>query len=306
MFLTFIFGPWSSAYLAGNSLDWFALLLCAGLSSTITFRGGLMNLGLDSQIYCGGLAATVVLLSLPADNTISAAALFLAAGAAMLCGFIMGAVCGFLKKKRQSSEIITTFLLGAALIPVADYIINAKLREESENLLTSRLIPSNFRLPHILEPSNLSISFIIVIFLTLLTYIFLNKTKDGYRFRMAGDSPAFARYGGIECENYYAPVLGAGGAIGGLCGFFAVSGTYGRCWESFTGGIGWAAIAVALLAKKNPIALVAAALFYAQIKLGSDAVLLNSGMAFETSSLVQGAILLLAALSFRAAPKKLR
>jgi simple sugar transport system permease protein len=232
------------------------------------------------------------------ENTFSPLALFVSALCAMITGCIMGAICGMLKKIRNASEILTTFLLGSALIPIADYIINSKLRDKSENLLTSRQIPSNFMLPHILEPSNLSISFIIVLCLAFLAYFFLNKTRIGYRFRISGDSPAFARYGGIECENYYIPTLGIGGALGGLCGFFAVAGTYGRCYESFTGGIGWAAIAVALIAHKHPVALVFAALFYAQIKLGTDAVMLNSGITFETSTLVQGAILLLAALSF--------
>jgi simple sugar transport system permease protein len=293
MLFTFLVGPWASLYFAGNSLDFFALLLCAAVAALIAFRGGLFNIGLDGQIYSGGVAASFVMLFLP--QTLPAGLMLaVAALSAAGIGFLMGSFCGFLKKTTGASEIITTFLLSSAIFPLADYLIQNFLRGKSDNLLASRHFSENYILPHFFSVSNLNISFIITLFFPFLLYFFLTRSTIGYRFRIAGASPAFARYGGINPEAYQIPVLGISGAFAGLCGFFAVAGTYGLCYQGFSGGIGWAALAVALIARSNPLALIPAALFYTVIKLGADQVLLTAGISFETSSLIQAAILFFA------------
>ncbi|GMO42094.1 MAG: ABC transporter permease [Termitinemataceae bacterium] len=303
---TFLFGPWISLYFAGNTLDFFALLLCTSAGALITFRAGLFNIGLDGQIYIGGLSASVVILFLP-DTFPAFFVLLIAAFAATASGFFMGGICGVLKKAAGASEIITTFLLSSALIPFVDYVINNFLRDDSGNLLSSRQFLPNFILPHLFSTSNLSISFFIALSFPLILFIFLNKTKSGYRFRIAGDSPQFALFGGIETDRYWVPALGLGGALGGLAGFFAVAGTYGQCYQGFTGGLGWAAIAVALISAGKPLMLIPAALFYAWLKEGTESVLLSRGVFFETSTLIQALILLLITVKvarFHRCPKK--
>jgi simple sugar transport system permease protein len=280
-------------YFIGNGLDYFALLLTAAVGAQAAFRGGLFNLGLDGQIYVGALAASCVLLGAP-QAAQSGAVLLLGAAAAILTGAAMGWLCAFLKNLTGASELITTFLLSAALTPLADYIIQAFLRDPTGNLLASRQFPANLRLFGGFFNSNLSISLGFALILPFLSYYFLNKTAVGYRFRIAGDAPDFARYGGINVKRYAGPALGISGGLGGLCGFFAVAGSYGMCYEGFTGGLGWAAIAVSLIAKNRCLALIPAALFYTALKSGADAILLDAGMSFEASSLLQALVLLIA------------
>ena len=97
----------------------------------------------------------------------------------------------------------------------------------------------------------------------------------------------------------------AAGALNGLAGFFAVAGTYGRCHLGFSGGLGWNAIAVALVARNQPLALFPAALVYGALRAGSDTALLASGLNFETAAFIQAAALTLATVSFRG-PRFLR
>jgi simple sugar transport system permease protein len=99
--------------------------------------------------------------------------------------------------------------------------------------------------------------------------------------------------------------MGVSGALNGLTGFFAVAGTYGLCHRGFSGGLGWNAIAVALIARNRPLALIPAALALGCLKAGSDSALLSRGLNFETAAFIQAAALILATIHF-AAPLALR
>ncbi|MDR1257356.1 MAG: ABC transporter permease, partial [Spirochaetaceae bacterium] len=265
--LNFLAGPWSSAWFAGNTLDYMALLLCAALGAAFAFRCGLFNLGLEGQIYLGGLAASCVLLyALPACP--AGLALTLAAAAGCLTGACMGLLCAFLNRISGANVLITSFLLSAALTPAADALIAGPLRDVSGNLLATPRFTS--ALPRLMPPSALSLSFVLSLVLCLAVHIFISGTGAGYRFRIAGANPAFARYGGIDAAAFRAPAMALSGGSGGLCGFFAVAGSYGLCYQGFSGGLGWAGIACALIARNRFPALIPAALFYAALKSGID------------------------------------
>jgi simple sugar transport system permease protein len=224
--------------------------------------------------------------------------LCLAALAALTTGGVMGAISGILKRKFHASELITSFLLSAALTPLGDYLISGPLRDPGGNLLATSPFPLNRLLLRLLPPSNLSVSFIFALILVIGGHLFINKTAPGYRFRIAGAAPDFARYGGIRPESYWTPALTVSGALAGLTGFFAVAGTYGRCHLGFPGGLGWNAIAVALIARNSPPALFPAALIYGWLKAGSDSALLASELNFETAAFIQATVLLLATVHF--------
>jgi riboflavin transport system permease protein len=292
----FFLGPWSSPWFLGNTLDGIALLLTASLGAAIALRGGTFNLGGEGQIYIGGLIASVVMLSLPPLPPIIL--LLLAALAAMLAGGILGGISGFLKKYLDMNELITSFLFSSALIPLVDYLISGPWRDSTGNLLALPLFPNDLLLVRLLPPSNLSVSLIFALLLVLAGHIFINKTIGGYRFRISGAVPEFAFYGGFESRQVWTPAMAASGALSSLAGFFAVAGTYGRCHAGFSGGLGWSAIAVALIAGNRPLALIPAALIFGWLKSGSDFALLTAGLNLETSSLIQAAVLLFATVSF--------
>lgn len=305
-FRAFFIGPWKSPWFFGNTLDGMALLLTASLGIALAFRGGCFNLGCEGQIYLGGLAASAALLSAPpffGENPGGSAGLgFLCFAALAACsvGGVMGALSGFLRKRFGTNELITSFLLSSALTPVADYLISGPLRNPEGSLLATRRFSPSLLLPRLLPPSNLSLSFILALVLILLGHLFLYLTVWGYRYRISGSAPAFARYGGINPEACWIPAMTVSGALSGLTGFFAVAGTYGLCHLGFPGGLGWNAVAVALIARNRPLALIPAALIYGWLKAGSDSALLSRGLSFETTAFIQAAVLALATIRFTA------
>ncbi|MDR0556321.1 MAG: ABC transporter permease [Treponema sp.] len=286
----FFIGPWNGVWFSGNTLDAVSLLLAASLGAVAAFQGGCFNLGGEGQIYISGLAAALVLLSLP---PVAGMSLWVAALAAVTAGGAMGFISGFLKKAVGANEIITSFLLSGALVPATDYLLAGPLRDPSGNLLATKAVT---RLLRILPPSNLSISFGISLLLVAAGHFFVNNTIFGYRLKIAGSNPAFAHYAGIDASRRWMPSMTLSGALSGLAGFFAVAGTYGRCHVGFSGGLGWNAIAVALIARNRPLLLIPSALVYAALEQGSQSAMLAIGLRFETSAFIQAAALLFAAI----------
>jgi simple sugar transport system permease protein len=286
----FFIGPWNGVWFFGNTLDGIGLLLTASLGLVFAFQAGCFNLGAEGQIYAGGLAGSIVLLYLPFDFCTT----FVAAFAALFAGGLLGLVIGVLKKKAGANEIITSFLVSASLTPLADYLITGPLRDQTGNLLAMQPFPVQRLIPRILLPSNLSLSFVFALFLVAAGHIFINKTKYGYRLKIAGTAPRFARYAGIDTEKIWVPAMALSGSLAGLAGFFAAAGTYGRCHVGFSGGLGWNAIAVALIAGNKPLVLIPVALVYGALESGADAAMLATGLQVETSAFLQAAVLLFA------------
>jgi simple sugar transport system permease protein len=292
----FFIGPWSNSWFLGNTLDSAALLLTASLGAAFAFKGGCFNLGGEGQIYLGGCAAAAVLLAPSVPGLSGSALLVLAGCAAFVVGALMGGLSGLLRRNTGANELISSFLLSAALIPAGDFLIAGPLRNQNGNLLASAAFSYDRLLPKLLPPSALSLSCLIAVILVALAHLFIHHTAAGYRFRIAGSVPELALFGGIAPEKRFVPAMAVSGALAGLCGFFAVAGTYGMAYTGFSGGMGWTAIAVALIAGNEMLALIPAALFLAVLKSGSDAALLQAGFGFETAAFIQAAVLLLAAL----------
>jgi len=293
----FFSGPWSNLWFLGNSLDGMALLLTASVGSLAAFRAGCFNLGGEGQIYLGGCAAAALLL---ANNNIPGPVmLFTAALAAMTAGGLMGGASGLLRKKFGANELITSFLLAAALIPAGDYLVSGVLRNPEGNLLATDSFRPERLLPKILPPSSLSVSIIIALALALLFHLFIHWTAQGYRFRVAGAAPGLAVFGGIDPDKRFVPAMAVSGAFAGLAGFFAVAGTYGMCYQGFSGGLGWNAIALALIAGNEPLLLLPAVFVFGLARAGADAAMLQAGFGFETAAFIQAAVLLLAAFGSR-------
>jgi simple sugar transport system permease protein len=224
--------------------------------------------------------------------------LCLAAFAAAATGGLLGGVSGILKKQLGANELITSFLLASALSPLADYLIEGPLRDKGGNLLAMPVFEKSRTLLQILPPSHLSISFFFAFVLVLGGHVFLHRTVWGYRFRISGAAPDFAAYGGIASEKRWVPSMAASGALFGLTGFFAVAGTYGRCHLGFSGGLGWNAIAVALICRNRPLALFPAALIYGWLEAGAGSALLSAGLNLEAAAFIQAAVLILATVHF--------
>jgi simple sugar transport system permease protein len=184
--------------------------------------------------------------------------------------------------------------LSNALVLIVNYFINGPFLDPETNLQSTKKIAEIFRLPKILPPSDLSAALFIALAAVFLIQIFLERTRLGYEFRMAGENEMFARYGGVNTKLNTVLAMFFSGALYGLAGGLAVFGTYHAAVKEFSSGMGWNGLAAALLARFHPPALIPAALFFAWIFSGAKIAMQNSDMTFEVASIVQSVIFFLA------------
>lgn len=286
----FFLGPLQNVYYFGNMLNSAIPLIFGGLGVSIAMKSDNFNLGGEGQIYAGAFATTICAIKLAPLGLIGAI-LALVCGA--LVGGLLAAVSGFLKMRWNTTELITTFLISNATVLIVNYLITGPFADPVTNLQATRKIPESFRLSQILAPSNLSSALFFAIIAVVLVQLFLYKTRTGYELRMCGTNDRFAKYGGINTKFHIVLSLFLSGALYGVGGGLSIYGTYYATMKEFSSGMGWNGLAVALIARYKPVAVIPAAIFFAWIGSGARIAMQQSDVTSEIASIVQAVVFFL-------------
>jgi len=126
------------------------------------------------------------------------------------------------------------------------------------------LFPSLF---HNQSPAN--ITFFLAIAVCIGAWYFLSKTKLGFEIRATGLNASVAEYSGISKKKIFFFVLLVGGLITGLGSWNQVLGYSLKYQIGFSSDYGFLAIAVALMAATNPLAVIPTSLFFAILMKGA-------------------------------------
>lgn len=286
----FFLGPLQNTYYFGNMLNTAIPLIFGGLGISLAMRAGSFNLGGEGQLYGGAFVATISAIAMAGWGVAGVIFSLLLGSCA---GGALAGISGFLRMKWQTSELITSFLVSNAVVLVVSYLIAGPFMDPTTNLIATRKIPEAFRFSRILEPSNLSSALFAALIAVVLVHLYLYRTKSGYELRMFGLNPRFARYGGINANLHTFLPMVLSGAFYGLGGGMAIFGTYYACMKEFSVGMGWNGLAVALIARYRPAAIVPAAMFFAYIESGARSAMLHSDVTFEIASIVQSVVFFL-------------
>jgi len=129
------------------------------------------------------------------------------------------------------------------------------------------------------------------------------KTTVGFEMRVVGANPDAAKYAGINSARTVIITMLISGGLAGIAGTIEVLGvSICRCLPLFfSSGYGFDSIAIALIAKNNPIGIVGAAFLFGAMRNGADLMELQSGVSKYVISLIQALVLL-----FVAAPAMVR
>jgi ABC-type uncharacterized transport system permease subunit len=284
----FFIGPFTNRYYLGNMLNSAVPLVFTGLGIAVAFKSSVFNLGGEGQVYSGALASTVVCLALPGANGYLGGLASLAG--ALACGAVLAGLSGLFKMKWGTDELISSFLISSAVVFVVNYFITGPLDDPANNLLASYAIARQYFLAGIFPPSRLNASAGLALLAAASVFFLLSYTHTGYEMRMCGLNREFSRYGGINVSFYVVLPLILSGALHGLAGGLAILGTQHMAVKEFSSGMGWNGIAVSLIAKNNPLAIIPAAVFFAWLDAGAKAAMLHSDVTFEIAAIVQSVI----------------
>jgi simple sugar transport system permease protein len=142
---------------------------------------------------------------------------------------------------------------------------------------------------------------ILVILAVIFVYWLLYRTTAGFEFRSAGLNPDAARYAGMRSGLIIVVVMALAGAMAGLAGANQVLGVLGRASPNFSGGVGFDAIALALLGRSHPVGVLLAGLLFGALQAGGRQMQVSAGVSLDLIAVVQALIII-----FIAAPMLVR
>jgi ABC-type uncharacterized transport system permease subunit len=276
-------------------------LMFAGLAVALAFRAGMFNIGAEGQLLAGAMAAAFVgftFADLPAVVLLPFA---------VLAGFVGGAAWGFipglLKARTGAHEVITTIMLNFVALYLTDYLLTTEtfLRPGREDPI-SKTVGENAQLP-LLAGSNYRIHFgiILAVAAALGIWWLLFRSTVGFEFRAVGANPSAGAYAGMSVGGVYILAMTLAGGLSGLGGTSAVLGVYGSVFPGFSSGIGFDAIALALLGRSHPAGVVAAALLFGLLRQGGNLMQAASDTPIDIIVVIQALI-----IAFMAAPALVR
>lgn len=298
--------------------------ILAGLAVAVAFKCGLFNIGAEGQFFIGALASVTVGFSVTGLPAIIHLPLALAAGA--LAGGLWGAIPGYLRAKTGAHEVITTIMLNFISFRLMDYlIVDGPLRDPRASLPRTPFIQASAQLPRFVGPLEqasltggqqyaplivttdpawnlrLHLGFVVALLAVWFIWWLLNRTTTGFEIRTVGANPEAARYAGMNITKNFVLAMALAGALAGLAGTGQVLGLERNMKSLFSSGYGFDSIAIALLAKSNPVAIVPAAIFWGALNNGRGMMQAQTGISSDLIRIVQALVVM-----FIAAPQIVR
>jgi simple sugar transport system permease protein len=278
-----------------ETLVWATPYIFAGLAVALAFKAGLFNIGVEGQIAVGALASVYV--GYAVRGVPWPLHLILAIAVGMLAGAIWAGVAGYLKAATGAHEVITTIMLNYVAIQMTSFLVAGPMKDPNPAVAVAQTpkILETARLPTLIAPYRLHWGFVIALILAFGTYWLLYRTTLGFEIRTAGANPNAARYAGISVVRTIVMSMGLSGSLAGLAGTIEVVGLNYYHTPGFSVGYGFDAIAVALLARTNPIGVIPSAILFGALRAGATRMQFKSQIPIDIISLIQALVLILVA-----------
>ena len=273
-------------------------LVLAGLGIGLAFRAGLFNIGAEGQMVIGGLAAAIASFSIAGLPMAVHMPLVLVIG--LIFGGIYAAIAGFLRAATGAHEVISTIMLNLISFRLLDYLLRQPfIQKEGRSDPISKAVLDTAELPRLLSFIDPNLRLHLGLFLMLgavaLVYWLLFRSKLGFAFRISGENPDAARYAGIRAGMTIVIAMAIAGGLAGLAGAAQVTGVLGRATPGFTAGIGFDAIAVALLGRSHPVGILLAGILFGALEAGGRQMQVDAGVSIDMISIIQALIIIFVA-----------
>src|SRR6202049_2344678 len=247
------------------------------------------------SVLCGFLVAGIAIQVTGSDAIAAFTALFRGA-------FLWAAIPGLLRARFGAHEVITTIMLNYVAFQLTDFLINrGPMSDPHASAPRTPLIDSGAQLPLLISGTRLHLGLILALLAIPAVWFLLSRTTVGFRIRAVGLSQGAARAAGISVAWTFVLAMGISGALAGLAGSDEILGVSHYMPSSFSVGYGFDSIAVALLARSNPWAILPSAFLFGAMRHGAAFMQLQTQVSSDLISIVQAIVIM-----FVAAPVMVR
>ena len=281
----------SASKISATLLAWSPLLLAsAGL--VITFAAGLWNIGVEGQIIVGAIAATWVARSLPGPVWVILPATIIAGA---IGGLLWALIAGVLKTYGGVHEIFGGLGLDFVAAGIVVYLVLGPWKRTGvASTSGTDIFREQAWMPEFeafgtswpVIPVALGLASVFGV------WLLLRGTRFGLRLKAVGRNPESSFLLGIPTNRYILGAFAIGGALAGIAGTVQVTTFHHKLVPSISGGYGFLAILVVLLASFSAVWVAPIALFFVAISVGSTQLDLRLGLDSAYGGVLQGIIVL--------------
>ena len=247
-------------------------LILTGLGCSVAFRTGFFNIGGEGQFYIGALASAWVAINATAVPGVFRIIL------AIACGFLLGGLwalaAAILKAKLGISEIICTIMLNYISINLLGIAVRTFLMDPAGSIPQSEKI----------DASAVLLRFV---------WFLMEKTAAGYEFRVVGFNKRAAACNGISVVKNIILSAVLSGGLAGTAGAVEVLGVQKKLLEGMSGGCGYTAILITLLASNHPAGVLVVSVLFAALEVGANSMQRQMGVPSSIVDFLIGFIVLL-------------
>jgi simple sugar transport system permease protein len=229
---------------------------------------------------------------------------------AMTVGGLWASLAGLLKVKRGVNEVISTIMLNSIAGAASSFLFSRyfSVKVAGSNNLSTATLPASGQMPNLsfitknmpqqtTQGRAIYGMFIIAILLGVAFWWIVNRTRFGFELRASGINPIAARVSGVNSKRMIVVAMISSGAIAGLSGLPTVLAETHAYNMGFRSGLGFSAIAIALLGRNGAVGMAFSSLLFSFLEVSSRSLELID-IAPETYYLMQGAILLSSVIAF--------
>ncbi len=273
---------------------WVPLLLCAtGL--LVTYTAGLWNIGVEGQMIMGSIAASAIALrvALPNPGLPGWIIVPLELMAAAAGGALWAALAAMLKTRGGVHEIFGGVALNSLAIIATNYLISGPWQPPEGGTFRGTVpFPARALLPLLGETRFSPLSLALALLALGLVVLTLRGTTWGLRLKALGKNLRSAFLLGVSSEREAVTAMMFCGALAGLAGAVRVLSWFDSLRQSISGGIGFLAILIVLLAAQRPLWTLIIALIFSALLTGGTVVQLRTQLHSAISGIIQGMLVL--------------
>ena len=266
------------------------ILTCIAIGLAPAFKMRFWNVGAEGQTLIGGLATAAIMINF-GERLPGWALMPLMLLAALAAGLVWGVIPAVFKAQWNTNETLFTLMMNYVATQLVSYFITFWENPAGSNSVgIINSVSKSGWLPELFGQKYL-LNILIVAVLTVLMYVYLKFSKQGYELTVVGESENTARYVGINIKKVIIRTLLISGAICGVAGFMLVAGTDHTISTNTVGGMGFTAIMVSWLAKFNPIVMALTSFLITFLSRGAGEIATALRLNQSVSDILTGIIL---------------
>ncbi len=277
-----LFGLFPLATTLKNSVP----LILTGLSASVAFASGPVNLGQPGQLLMGALFATVGGLYIDLPPVLMIPLLIILA---MLGGAFWSGIAAMLRRWFNMDEFITTLMLNMIADFFTYWAISYPLYDTTAYSPLTPQITKNGWMP---EFGEFNTSVVVMVLAFIAIWFVFNRFTAGYEWRLTGQNSIFARLGGCKIDKNYVTVMLVTGALAGLAGGLIVMAGPHRFLKGLGANYAWDGVMIAVVANNGLIGTLLYGLFFSSLQTGALGMELITAVPSEFIQVLQAVIVL--------------